>query len=383
MIKIKFYLLCLSWWVQLLSSQSHDNSIVLTKHTAAVKSVAFSPDGSLLATGSEDKTIYIWNAKTGELVTTIGDNFFPPVALRFHSSDQLFVASGPDIRLIDFSGKIIRTYAGKTVHVWSIDYNETVKKVTAGSFGKTIRVWDSETGKEVLLLEGHEKSALPVCFSPAGDRILSGSLDQSVRLWNAATGNEIRKMEGHTSNIFSVAFHPSGKYAASASADKTIRLWDLETGNILQTYSGHTGGILDVEFSPDGNHLLSCAVDNTIILWETVSGNKLYSYVDHKAAVNDVEYSPDGWSFASASDDKTARLWKIEKKVFLEHYFLNEMENAIAASPLFNARESGESKQAYKERQDRAAAFLEELYEEYYKKYLIILQSQSIENLKK
>ncbi len=382
MIKCKFILPGLLWG-QLLFSQTIDNSIVLNKHTAAVKSVAFSPDGSLLATGSEDKAVYIWSTKTGEPVSEIGNNFFPPVALRFRNNDELFIASGPDIKLIDLSGKIIRTYPGKTVHIWSIDYNKLINKVTAGSYGKTIRLWDAETGKEILLLEGHKKSALPVCFSPAGDKILSGSLDQSLRLWDAATGKEIIKIEGHTSNIFGVAVHPSGKYAASASADKTIRLWDLETGTILQTYSGHTGGILDVEFSPDGNHLLSCAADHTIILWETVSGNKLYSYVDHKATVNDVEFSPDGWSFASASDDKTARLWKIEKKVFLEYYFLNELENAIAASPLFNARESGESKQAYKERQDKAAAFLDELYNDYYKKYLIILQSQSIENLKK
>ncbi len=382
MIKSKFILLCLLW-VQMLSSQSYDNSLVFTRHTAAVKSVAFSPDGSLLATGSEDKTICIWNTKTGELVTTIGDNFFPAIALKFRSNDELFIASGPDIKLIDFSGKIIRTYTGKTVHIWSIDYNELKRKITAGSFGKTIRVWDTESGKEVLLLEGHEKSTLPVSFSPSGDRILSGSLDQSVRLWDVSTGKEIRKMDGHTSNIFSVAFHPSGKYAASASADKTIRLWDLETGEILQTYSGHNGGILDVEFSPDGNHLLSCAVDHMIILWETVTGNKLYSFVDHKATVNDIEFSPDGWSFASASDDKTARLWKIEKKVFLEFYFMNDIENAIAASPLFNAREQGESKQAYKERQDKAATFLDELYNEYYKKYLLMMQSQSIENLKK
>ncbi|MBN2274325.1 MAG: WD40 repeat domain-containing protein [Bacteroidales bacterium] len=360
-----------------------DAWLVLNKHGDAVKSVAYSDDSSVLATGSDDKTIVIWDLKTGEPVTTIGNNYFPVKALQFYNNDELFVASGPDIKLIDLRGNIIQTYTGKTVHIWSLDFSRPTGRITAGSFGKTIRIWDIKSAKEYLLLEGHEKSTLPVCFSPKGNLLLSGSLDQSVRLWDADSGKVLRIMEGHSGNIFCVAFHPDGHYAASASADKTIRLWDLQTGEIVQSYLGHNSGILDIDFSPEGYHLLSCSDDNTIILWETISGKKMYSFIDHKAAVNAVEFNPDGKSFASASDDRTARVWKLENKIYAESGYHDEIENAIAGSPLFNARESGETRQDYKERQEKARIFLMEIYNTYYQKYMQQLRLQSFDELKK
>ncbi len=371
-----------TWPVQAQHDGGKEATFVLNRHSEAVKSVAFSDDGLLLATGSEDKTIIIWNAQTGEAVTTIGNNFFPAKAIRFFSNNELFAASGPDIKLIDFQGKILRTYTGKTAHIWSLDYCRKTGRITGGSFGKTIRVWNVESGKEALLLEGHEKSVLPVCFNGSGDRILSGSLDQTLRLWEADSGKTIKKMEGHSGNIFCVAFHPGGRYAASASADKTIRLWDLETGKIVQSYLGHESGVMDIDFSPDGSHLLSCSDDHTIVLWETVTGNKLYSFIDHKGPVNDVTFSPDGSFFASASDDKTARIWKLDKRHYVELLFRNDIENAIAGSALFNDKSPGESKQDYKERQDKAKLFLEEIYSACYDKYLQQLATQKIEDLK-
>ncbi|MBN1414353.1 MAG: WD40 repeat domain-containing protein [Bacteroidales bacterium] len=360
-----------------------DALFVLNKHSEAVKSVAFSADGSRLATGSDDKTIVIWDTRTGKAITTIDNNFFPVKALQFYTGDELFVASGPDIKLIDFQGKILTTYAGKTAHIWSVDYSRATGKVTGGSFGKTIRVWDVITGKETVLLEGHEKSTLPVCFSPSGNRIISGSLDNTVRLWDVVNGAELKKMDVHSDNIFSVAFHPNGRYAASASADKTIRLWDLETGSVVQSYMGHTSAVLDIDFSPDGYHLLSCSNDHTILLWETISGNKLYSFVDHEAPVNAVAFSPDGKIFASASNDKTACLWRLDKRMFVELYFNTEIENAIAGSSLFDKKSSGESKQEFKERQDKAGIFLEEVYDTLYQHYLQQLKQQHFDDFNK
>jgi WD40 repeat protein len=356
-----------------------DVKFILNKHSEAVKSLAFTDSGSLLATGSDDRTIILWNTQTGEAVSTIGNNFFPVKALQFYSDDEMFVASGPDIKLIDLQGKIIRTFPGKTAHIWSIDYNRTTGKITGGSYGKVIRVWSVATGKEVMLLEGHEKSTLPVCFNTAGDRILSGSLDQTVRLWDADSGKELKKMDAHSENIFSVVFHPGGRYALSASGDKTIRLWDLETGKVVQSYMGHEGAVLTVKFSPDGRHLISGSADHTIILWETVSGNKLYTFTGHKAPVNTVAFSPDGTFFASASDDKTARIWKLEKRMYVDAYFKADIDREVAASPLFSEKSAGETKLQYRERQDKANAFLNGLYDMYYQKYLQQLSLQKFD----
>lgn len=366
--------------LQAQNGQGRDSRFVLNKHSEAVKSVAFSADGSTLATGSDDKTIILWNTETGEAITTIGNNFFPVKAIQFFGNNELFAASGPDIKLIDFQGKIILTFPGKTAHIWSLDFDSASGRITGGSYGKTIRVWDVATGKEVLLLEGHEKSTLPVCFNPSGDCILSGSLDQTVRLWDADSGKQLKKMDAHSGNIFSVAFHPGGLYAASASGDKTVRLWDLETGKVLQSYPGHDGAVMSVDFSADGNHLISGSADNTIVLWETVTGNKLYSFVDHKAPVNAVAFSPGGKCFASASDDKTARVWNLEKRMYVDAYFKADIEKEAAASPLFREKLPGEAKQEYNERQDKSNAFLEGLYDEYYKKYLQQLSLQNFDD---
>jgi len=131
-----------------------------------------------------------------------------------------------------------------------------------------------------------------------------------------------------------------------------------------------------VKFSPDGLHLISGSTDNTIILWETVSGNELYRFTDHKAPVNAVAFRPDGQCFASASDDKTARIWKLEKRMYVDAYFKADIEKDVAASPLFSEKSTGETKQQYRERQDKANAFLNDLYDYYYQKYLQQLNRQ-------
>jgi dipeptidyl aminopeptidase/acylaminoacyl peptidase len=352
---------------------------VFRKHSAPVKALAFSADGKTMASGGDDKMIYFWNLETGELTGSI-QNSFTVKALRFTSDDNILAACGTDIKLMDRQGELIRAYSGYTTDIWSISYNKTTQRITAGSYAKTIRVWDFNTGKSVLMLKGHERSCLPVCFSPSGSIIASGSLDKSVRLWDAVTGQEKNKLELHSENIFALDFHPSGKYVVSASADKTIRLWNVESGKIVRTYSGHTGAIFDVQFSPDGNHMISCGADKTIILWETATGKKLYSFIDHTGIVNSVRYSIDGGSFASASDDHTVRFWRLEKKYYLaESYFEKEIEETVSKSPLFAPRGADESRQDYSAREIEANKFLDGLYDQYYLEYLKMLKELPIE----
>jgi dipeptidyl aminopeptidase/acylaminoacyl peptidase len=367
------------WCNTLLAQQETQEVRIFKKHIAPVKALAFSTDGKTLTSGGDDKLICLWNLETGELTGSF-QNSFPVKALRFTPDDNILAACGNDIKLMDRQGKLIRTFSGYTTDIWSFSYNRNTRRITAGSYAKTIKVWDFITAKPMLLLEGHEKSCLPVCFSPSGDLIVSGSLDKSVRLWDAVTGEEKHKMELHSENIFALDFHPSGKYVVSASADKTIRLWSVDSGKIVRTYSGHTGAIFDVQFSPDGNHLISCGVDRTIILWETATGKKLYSFFDHSGTVNSVRFSNDGSSFASASDDHTVRLWRLEKKYYLaESYFEKEIEDTVSKSPLFAPRASDESRQDYAAREVEANKFLDSLYDQYYKDYIEMLKQLPIE----
>jgi WD40 repeat protein len=356
--------------VLFLSGQSDNAGVkIFKKHSAPVKALTYSSDGDVMATGGEDKAIYFWNVKSGELTGTI-KNFFNIKALQFTPDNLILAACGSDIKLMDMQGRLIRTFTGYTTDIWSMDYNAGAHKVIAGSYARSIKVWNYDNASVLFTLTGHEKSCLPVDMNAAGDMAVSGSLDKSVRLWDLKKGEQIKKLEIHSENIFAVDFHPSGKYVLSASADKTIRLWNLETGSVVRTYSGHNAGIFDVRFSPDGNCFLSCSADKTIILWETATGKILNTFTGHGAYVNEVRFSPDGNSFASASDDQTVRIWNLEKKYFVDAYFEKEIDEARQASPLFAPRKPEESKQAYTSRELEAKKFLDGLYNQYYEKYL-------------
>jgi WD40 repeat protein len=356
--------------VQLLTAQSESAEVrVLKKQNASVRALAFSSDGEILASGGDDKTINFWNIKTGEITGTI-KNTFNIKALQFTADDLILAACGTEIKLLEMQGRLIRTFAGFTTDIWSMDYNAVAHRVVAGSYAKTIKVWNYDNAAVLFTLTGHEKSCLPVDMNAAGDKAVSGSLDKSVRLWDLQKGTQLKKLDIHSENIFAVDFHASGKYVLSASADKTIRLWNLETGSVVRTYIGHTGSVFDVRFSADGRCFLSGSADKTIILWETATGKMLNTFTGHDDYVNEVRFSPDCLSFASASDDRTIRIWELGKKYFAEAYFAKEIEEARQASALFAPRRPEETKQVYAARELEAKKLLEGLYDQYYEKYL-------------
>jgi WD40 repeat protein len=359
----------------LTASGQTDESVTLKKHDAPVKAVAISTDGKTIATGGEDKLVYFWNVADFQVSGTIK----APASvksLEFLKDGNLLVACGSNVILMDRQGHQIRVFSGYTTDIWSFSYNQPTARITAGSYSKSIKVWDFNTAKQVMTLEGNEKSCLPVCFNPAGTLIASGSLDQSVRLWNAIDGKQIKKLSIHSANIFAVKFDPSGKYLLSCSGDKTIRLWNVEEGKVIRTYVGHKSAVFDAQFSPDGMHILSCDADKNIILWETATGKKLYTFTGHTGPVNAVRFNNEGTGFLSASDDHTVRYWLLDKKYYLAgSYFEKEISERVAASDLFAPKRQNESRQDYTSRQAKADQFLDSLYNEAFVKYKEMLKS--------
>ncbi|MEM0979379.1 MAG: hypothetical protein AAGH78_03800, partial [Cyanobacteria bacterium P01_H01_bin.58] len=173
-------------------------------HSARVFSVAFSPDGSTVASGSADNTIKLWNPADGSEVTT----------LKEHSAEVLSVAFSPDGR-----------------------------SVASGSADNTIKLWNSEDGSEVTTLKGHSAEVFSVVFSPDGSTVASGSADNTIKLWNPADGSEVTTLQGHSAEVSSVAFSPDGSTVASASLDNTIKLWNSADGSEVTTLQGHSAEV--------------------------------------------------------------------------------------------------------------------------------------------
>ncbi|KAF9058728.1 quinon protein alcohol dehydrogenase-like superfamily [Rhodocollybia butyracea] len=249
---------------------------VFRGHTERVLSVAYSPDGKHIVSGSGDKTICIWNSETGEELRV----------LRGHAQSVISVACSPDGKYI-VSGskdKTIRIWdsemggeekvlRGHTNWVQSVACSLDGKKIVSGSYDQTICIWNLETGEELHVLQGHTHLVLSVAFSPDGNRIVSGSADCTVRIWDAGTGKEVgAPLEGPTDLVWSVAYSPAGKHIASGSHDGTVRLWSAETRELLCVFEGHTDSVLSVAFSPDGKQIASGSDDRTIRLWDVEMG---------------------------------------------------------------------------------------------------------------
>ncbi|KAK3364018.1 hypothetical protein B0T25DRAFT_587633 [Lasiosphaeria hispida] len=270
-------------------------------HNGLVQSVAFSPDGSRIASGSHDRTIRIWDARSGKEVQKLEghSNLVQSVAF---SPDGSRIASGSydnTIRIWDArSGKEVQKLEGHSSWVQSVAFSPDGSRIASGSHDNTIRIWDARSGKEVQKLKGHSDSVLSVAFSPDGSRIASGSHDSTICIWDARSGKEVQKLEGYSDSVQSVAFSPDGSRIASGSYDNTIRIWDARSGKEVQKLKGHSNLVLSwvqsVAFSPDGSRIASGSDDSTIRIWDARSGKEVQKLKGHSDSVQSVAFSPDG-----------------------------------------------------------------------------------------
>ncbi|MCK4344286.1 MAG: PD40 domain-containing protein, partial [Bacteroidales bacterium] len=290
----------------------YDNNFykIIIPHESWITSVAFSPDGKTILTGSWDKTARLWDLEGNEVQVFTGHE--DGVKSSVFSPDGKTILTGSwdnTSRLWDLDGNELQVFKGHKNSVISVAFSPDGKTILTGSYDKTARLWDLE-GNELQIFKGHEYSIFSVAYSPDGKTILTGSGDKTARLWDLS-GAQLRIFKGHEELILSVAFSPDGKTILTGSGDNTARLWDLE-GNELQVFKGHEGSFYSVAFSPDGKTILTGSYDKTARLWD-LEGNESQVFKGHEHRINSVAFSTDGKTILTGSDDGTARLWDLEE----------------------------------------------------------------------
>ena len=279
----------------------------------SVSSVAISPNGKQILSGSHEGTIKLLDIATGREIRTFIHSYVMSVAFN-HNGRYIISGGGGDvIKLWDTTtGREIRTFFDHSSYsngVCSTIFNSDGMQILSGHYDGIIKLWDTATGREIRTFTGHSNGVSSVAFSPDGRQIISGSRDNTIKLWDTATGREIRTFSGHSDEVQSVAFNPDGRQIVSGSYDKTIKLWDTATGQEIRTFTGHSNGVSSVAFSPDGRQIISGSVDTTIKLWDIMTGREIRTFYGHSGVVFSTAYNLDGKQIVSGGNEII--LWDI------------------------------------------------------------------------
>jgi WD40 repeat protein len=280
-------------------------------------SVAFSPDGQHLAAACRDKTVKVWDLKTGQVLTLRGhekDVF----SVAFSATDGRRLASASNdktVRVWDLTTRteLFSPLPGRETQIvgmsQSVTFSSDGRWLAATSEGDSVRVWDATTGQLRHTLPGHEARAC-LAFSPNGRLLASGNAFGIVRIWDAQTGRCLFTLRGeHIHPVGALAFSPDGRQLAAGSFDRCIDIWDATTGDWLRALSRHTGFVLGLAFSPDGSRLASTGEDRSVRIWDVSTGQEVLQLREHTDWCQGLAFSPDGRLLASASRDRTIRLW--------------------------------------------------------------------------
>jgi eukaryotic-like serine/threonine-protein kinase len=293
-------------------------------HADRVLSVAWSPDGAHIVSASDDKTVQVWEAVTGDHLFTYTGHADRVNAVAWSPDGKLIASASSDSTVQVWeadTGIYLLTCIGHRDRVLSVAWSPDGKLIASAGDDQTVHVWEAATGHHLFTYRNHSDWVRALAWSPDGKRIASAGDDQTVHVWEATTRRNMflskNVYRGDSQRIRALAWSPDSRLIASASDGKTIYVWNLASRKPFLIYRDHADGLHAVAWSPDGKYIASAAgssvdyyADNTVRIWDAVSGDTLYIYRSHSDYVLALAWSPNGQQIASASSDHSVSVWR-------------------------------------------------------------------------
>ena len=302
--------------------------VVQTGHSEAVNKVAVTSDGKLLASGSDDGTIKLWDVSLRRELRTFAGEFSRVVSAAFSADGKMLagvgndkikvwsVETGSELLSITHQSKVKLREAGESYvnnDLTSVVFSPDGKTlVTAGGDGK-IKFWSIATKAEIKTLSGHSTWLSEAVFSRDGKLLATSSGDKTVAVWEVETGKKLHVLKGHSHYVYGLAFNHDGSLLASGSEDKTARVWNVTTGKELKTLTGHATAVADVMFLHGENTLVTGSDDRTLKLWNAATGESIKTLSGFSGAISSLVVSPDNRTIISGSfDNLQISFWDVE-----------------------------------------------------------------------
>jgi CubicO group peptidase (beta-lactamase class C family) len=279
-------------------------------------SLAFSPNGELLASTGDDNTIRLWDVTSGQQKQAWPGGSASMTGLMFSPDGQFLASAEQDgtIGLWDVSsGLLVQRIGQAGLSVCGVAFSPDGSLLASGHPDGVVRLWEAMSGSVVKVLHGLEALSCPVTFSSDGRWIASGGGERDIRVvvWEVASSKLLYSLSGHTKYVYQVTFSPDGHFLASASGDRTIRLWHTDDGQLEYVLTADREKLSDVDFSPDSKFMISGGIDGSVRVWDAINGQCLALLPGHSGEIYAVAFSPVGQLFASAGSNGEVLLWSL------------------------------------------------------------------------